>query len=119
MKIEKTMKIFCLRLRGECNINLLNLQDELSFVIGRLNDSLEGIINLNYLFDLNYVKSTFRGEIKNEKMKVNLFQNFEHQISILEIESGYNFTLDDIGNSPLFIENIELMNCAGIFDNFN
>ena len=117
MKLKKNIKVFCLRQKGNLQIKLLNSNEELSIIIERLKKSSNGYIDLDYLMSLDYSKKSFTGLIGCEEVQINLFENKEFSISILEVEGPQTFTLEEIKNSPLFINEIELLSISGIHDN--
>ena len=116
MKLKKNIKVFCLRHRGNLQIKLLNSNDKLSKIIERLKKSSNGYVDLDYLMSLEYSKKSFSGLIGCKEVQINLFENKEFSISILEVEGNHTFTLDEIKNSPLFINEIELLSISGIHD---
>jgi hypothetical protein len=101
-------------------IKLVNSNDELSKIMKRLFESTNGIIDLNFLLDLDFSKSNFEGIINNQKVRINLYQNqTQHsQVSMIEIQGDYVFSLEEINNSTLFIDSLELLVAIGIHDNF-
>jgi hypothetical protein len=119
MKIDKNLKVFSLRITGVNQIKLVNSNDELSKIIKRLFESTNGIIDLNFLLDLDFSKSNFEGIINNQKVRINLYQNqTQHsQVSMIEIEGDDVFSLEEINNSTLFIDSLELLVAIGIHDN--
>ena len=118
MKLKKNIKVFCLRIKGySLAIKLLNSNERLSEIIERLKKSSNRYVKLDYLLNLNYSKKSFSGVISSQEVQINLFVNNEFKISILEIEGDKTFTLEEIKNSPLFINEIELLSISGIHDN--
>lgn len=117
MKLKKNIKVFCLRQKGNLQIKLLNSNEELSIIIERLKKTSNGYIDLDYLMSLDYSKKSFIGLIGCKEVQINLFENKEFSISILEVEGPQTFTLEEIKNSPLFINEIELLSISGIHDN--
>jgi hypothetical protein len=119
MKIDKNLKVFSLRITGVNQIKLVNSNDELSKIMKRLFESTNGIIDLNFLLDLDFSKSNFEGIINNQKVRINLYQNqTQHsQVSMIEIEGDDVFSLEEINNSTLFIDSLELLVAIGIHDN--
>lgn len=116
MKLKKNIKVFCLRQKGNLQIKLLNSNEELSIIIERFKKSSNGYVDLDYLMSLDYSKKSFSGLIGCEEVQINLFENKEFSISILEVEGNHTFTLEEIKNSPLFINKIELLSISGIHD---
>jgi len=116
VKLKKNIKVFCLRQKGNLQIKLLNSNEELSIIIERFKKSSNGYVDLDYLMSLDYSKKSFSGLIGCEEVQINLFENKEFSISILEVEGNHTFTLEEIKNSPLFINKIELLSISGIHD---
>lgn len=118
MKLNKNIKVFCLRIKGySLSIKLLNSNERLSKIIERLKKSSNRYLKLDYLLNLNYSKKSFSGVIGTKEVQINLFVNNEFKISILEIEGDKTFTLEEIKNSTLFIHEMELLSVIGIHDN--
>jgi len=118
MKLNKNIKVFCLRIKDySLSIKLLNSNEGLSKIIERLKKSSNRYVKLDYLLNLNYSKKSFSGVIGSQVVHINLFENDEFKISILEIVGDTTFTLEEIKNSTLFIEELELLSVIGIHDN--
>jgi len=118
MKLNKNIKVFCLRIKDySLSIKLLNSNERLSKIIERLKKSSNRYVKLDYLLNLNYSKKSFSGVIGSQVVHINLFVNDEFKISILEIVGDTTFTLEEIKNSTLFIEELELLSVIGIHDN--
>jgi|APGre2960657404_1045060.scaffolds.fasta_scaffold116505_2 hypothetical protein len=118
MKLNKNIKVFCLRIKDySLSIKLLNSNERLSKIIERLKKSSNRYVKLDYLLNLNYSKKSFSGVIGSQVVHINLFENDEFKISILEIVGDTTFTLEEIKNSTLFIEELELLSVIGIHDN--
>ena len=108
MKLNKNIKVFCLRIKDySLSIKLLNSNERLSKIIERLKKSSNRYVKLDYLLNLNYSKKSFSGVIGSQVVHINLF----------EIVGDTTFTLEEIKNSTLFIEELELLSVIGIHDN--
>lgn len=117
MKLEKKMKVFCLRKAGKIQIKLLNSNEELYKIVERLKNHKNGFVDLSNVFNLNFSKKTFSGLICEEVVQMNLYENQRFSISIIELEGDYTFSLEEIKNSKLFIDDINLLRIIGINDN--
>ncbi len=119
MKLDKNTKVFCLRLKGKNQIKLINSNDELYKIIERLKGCTKGLVDLSFLLELDFSKKTLEGKINNQKVRINLYQNNStfSMVSLMEMEGDYVFSLDEIKNSTLFVDEIELLWSIGIHDN--
>ncbi len=119
MKLKENIRVFCVRIGGSNKITLLNSNYELRDLIQRFIESSNGYIDLNYLLELEFSKSTFDGVINQQYVQINLYKsiNYTSNISLIELEGENQFTFEDIQKSELFRTEAELIWAVGIHQN--
>jgi hypothetical protein len=100
MKLSKKTKVFSLEIFKKTR--LFNANEELSVIIDRLNRTTNGYLNLQFLLEIEYYKSTLQVLINNKNILVNRYVNIEMDVFIFEIINGEEFSLDEAKKSEIY-----------------